>query len=113
MGKVKLIRSGKKVGISNGDILKSGDIIKTGKNSFCELVYKDRSKITIRSKSKAKIGTQRIKGSSYIALISGSLKGKFAKIRKGRGRKIYSATTVAAIRGTEFSMEVNKGEIHA
>jgi len=107
LGDVKLIRNGKKMNLSMGKIVKTGDIIKTGKGGTAEILYRDRTKITIREKSTAKIGNKSIKGSDNMILISGNIKGKFAKIKKGK-RKVYTPTIVCAIRGTKFNLSVSK-----
>jgi FecR-like protein len=106
-GDVKIKRSGKSISVNIKDILNSGDIIITGKRSSIVIKYDDQSKITINSNSKAKVGNLKIKGSSNISIFSGSLSGKYSKLRKG-SRKIYSPTTVAAIRGTEFTIGVSR-----
>ena len=110
LGKVTLIRDGRRIKVSMNDVIKSGDIVKTGRGAQATLSYNDNSRITISSNTTARIGSKNIKGSDDIALISGNLTGKFAKISKGkRSRKVYGPTVVCAIRGTEFKMAVSKG----
>jgi len=106
-GDVVIKRSGKRIDVNIKDILNSGDIIITGKRSSIVIKYKDQSKITINSNSKVKVGDLKIKGSDNISIFSGSLSGKYTKLRKG-SKKIYSPTTVAAIRGTEFTIGVSR-----
>ena len=90
-----------------GTVLQEGDLINTGKGGVVELLYKDGSKVTIKQKSSAKVGSATVKGSSNVSLISGKLTGKFSKLKKGK-RKVYTPTTICAIRGTEFDIAVSK-----
>jgi hypothetical protein len=110
LGDVKLIRSGRTIKVNMGDIVKSGDMIKTGKGATITLNYKDGSKITIQQNSTARIGSKGIKGSENVSLVSGNLSGKFTKLAKGgKSKRVYGPTIVCAIRGTEFKMGVSKG----
>ncbi len=108
IGDVSLYRNSKKISPDMGMKLKSGDVIRTGKNSSVDIVYADSSTIKIAENSTARIGSASVKESDDIALVSGSLKGKFAKIKKGRHR-VYTPTIICGIRGTEFSIGVEKG----
>jgi hypothetical protein len=105
-GDVKIIRRSRKIPIKMGTKLRTGDIIKTGKNGIVEIVYKDRSKIIIREKSTVKIGNSAIKNSNNTALLLGNITAKFSKLQKKR--KVYTPTSVASIRGTEFNVKVSK-----
>ncbi len=110
LGDVKLIRNNRSIKVNMGDIVKSGDLIKTGKGATITLNYKDGSRITIQQNSKAMIGNKGIKGSDNVSLVSGNLSGKFTKLSKGsKSRRVYGPTIVCAIRGTEFKMGVSKG----
>jgi hypothetical protein len=110
LGNVKLIRSGRTIKVNMGDIVKSGDLIKTGKGATITLNYKDGSKITIQQNSTARVGSKGIKGSDNVSLVSGNLSGKFTKLAKGgKSKRVYGPTIVCAIRGTEFKMGVSKG----
>jgi len=108
IGDVKAVRDSKKLTVNMGTVLQSGDVITTGKGGTVEIIYKDRSKITIQPKSRAIIGSKSIKGSSNVTLVSGNLSGKFTKLKKSK-RKVYTPTTICAIRGTEFDIGVSRG----
>ncbi len=107
IGDVTALRQGKRINISMGTNMESGDIIKTGRGGTVSLVYKDGSKITLKEKSKIKIGSKSIPGSDNVTLIAGNLNGKFTKLKKG-SKKVYTPTTICAIRGTEFDVGVSK-----
>lgn len=105
VGDVKLHRSTKVVPLAMDTKFTAGDIISTGKKSFCTLTYTDGSVVEIRSESKIAVGNENVKGSDYVSLISGVVHGKFVKMQKGgSGNKVYTPTAVCAIRGTEFSI---------
>jgi len=107
IGDVSAIRDGKRINIAMGTNLESGDFIKTGKGGTISLVYKDGSKLTVKEKSRIKIGSKNIPGSDNVTLLAGNLNGKFTRLKKGQ-RKVYTPTTICAIRGTEFEIGVSK-----
>lgn len=107
IGNVTALRQGKKINISMGTTMEAGDIVRTGRGGTVTLVYKDGSKITVKEKSMIKIGSKNIPGSDSVTLIAGNLSGKFSRLKKGR-KKIYTPTTICAIRGTEFDIGVSK-----
>ncbi len=108
LGQVSLVRSGKTVPVTVGDIVGSGDVIKTGKSSIVELAVNENSTITVQGNSIVQIGSKNIKDSDGISIVSGEVKGKFGKLKKGE-YKIGSPTTVCGVRGTEFDVAVSKG----
>lgn len=104
VGDVKLTRGSKISPLEMSSALKPGDMVSTGKNSLCTLKYSDGSNVEIRASSKIVVGNESVPGSSYVSLISGVVHGKFAKMQKGGGNKVYTPTAVCAIRGTEFTI---------
>jgi hypothetical protein len=109
VGDVKLMRGGKSVNIDQGTEVISGDIISTGKKSTVVISYKDGSKIELASKTKIKVGSETVRESDAISVITGAVNGKFKKLAKDSDRKIYTPTTVCSIRGTEFNTTVSDG----
>ncbi|HPF07585.1 MAG TPA: FecR family protein [Spirochaetota bacterium] len=108
LGQVSLVRSGKSLPVKVGDIVGNGDIIKTGKGAMVELSLNENSTITVQAQSTVQIGSKNIKESDGISVVSGEVKGKFGKLKKGE-YKIGSPTTVCGVRGTEFDVAVSKG----
>ncbi len=108
VGDVSVLRQGKKVPVSMGTAMEAGDLIKTGARSTMELTYDDGSRITISENSSAKVGSSSVKGSDSVTLLSGNLGGKFSKMKK-EDRRVYTPTTICAIRGTEFTVSVSRG----
>jgi len=108
IGDVSLIRNGKSISFDMGENLTSGDIIKTGGGGSADIQYPDGSMIKLSERSSIRIGSANIKNSDSVSLIYGNLSVSFKKIAKGQN-KVYTPTTVAAIRGTEFTVAVSKG----
>ncbi|MDY6935616.1 MAG: FecR domain-containing protein [Spirochaetota bacterium] len=109
VGKVDLIRNGKKIGAGIGIQVVSGDMIITGKGGLVVLSYTDGSEIKVFETSKIRIGSKNIRYSDNPSVISGVVRGKFAKLLKGSERKVYSPTTVCSVRGTDFLVGVSDG----
>jgi hypothetical protein len=108
IGDVELLRNGKKSPVAVGNKLMTGDVIKTGKDSVMEVQDDNGGTIKILPMSTATIGSKKISGSDTLSLIAGDLSSAFTKLMKG-STKIYSPTTIAAVRGTEFTMDVSSG----
>ena len=108
VGKVTLLRDGKKTPVRVGNKLHTGDVIKTGKDSLMEIKDNIGGTIKILAMSIMTIGSKKIAGSDSLSLIMGDLSAMFTKLKRG-STKIYSPTTIAAVRGTEFTMSVSSG----
>jgi hypothetical protein len=109
VGDVSVVRGSEKITkLSQGEILKTNDIIKTGKKSTATVHYPDGSEIKLSENSAVKIGQVSEKGAPAIVQ-NGSVTSKFTKLSKDSSerRKIYTPTTVAAVRGTEFKVIVS------
>ncbi len=110
IGDVKIKRSSKKIKASTKIELKNGDIIQTGKRSLAVLTNNQGTRIEIKELSQLLIDKKIIETGSA-SLIRGSIIAKYQKVKKGRQRKIYTPTSVCAIRGTGFSVTVsNSGQ---
>jgi hypothetical protein len=108
VGDVTISKNGKKTTASVGALLAAGDVIRTGKDSFVEIQDDNQSVIKIMPLSIATIGSKQIAESDSVSLVIGDLLGSFKKLIKG-SNKIYSPTTIAAVRGTEFTVNVSTG----
>lgn len=107
LGQVSLTRNAKTLPVQVGDIVGNGDVIKTGKGAMVELTLDENSTITVQAESTVQIGSKNLKDSDGISVVSGEVKGKFGKLKKGE-YKIGSPTTVCGVRGTEFDVAVSK-----
>lgn len=108
LGNITLTRGGKPASVAVGKKLQTGDHLKTGKNSYLEIIYRDGNKIKLNESSSATIGSKNIAGSDSVSLISGTASGSIKKLIKGSS-KSYSPTIVCAVRGTEYTLTVSTG----
>jgi hypothetical protein len=109
-GDVKVLRGNVSAGkLTPGFALKENDLVKTGKKSSAKVSYKDGSEIVLSENSSVKIGKISDKGDAPAIVIGGSVSTKFSKIAKDSSgtRKVYTPTTVCAVRGTEFKVIVS------
>ncbi|MDY6969749.1 MAG: FecR family protein [Spirochaetota bacterium] len=109
IGNVSILREGDDIGADIGTKVVSGDTIVTGKGGLAELAYMDGSKIKVLEKTSIKIGSKHVKDSDSVSVISGVVRAKFAKLKKKSVRKVYSPTSVCAVRGTDFLVGVSSG----
>ncbi|HON79780.1 MAG TPA: FecR family protein [Spirochaetota bacterium] len=109
VGDVKLMRKKQTMNLTERTPIKSGDTIITGNRALVAFSYKDGSRVEVREKSRIMVGNESVKNSEFVSVISGVVKGKFQKLTKGEPRRVYTPTTVCAIRGTEFSIAVSDG----
>ena len=108
VGDVSGERRGIPFRISTGLILETGDIIRTGNRSRVEIRYENRTNIQISENTVITIGNENIPASSEITIISGRVRAVFG--RGSQGGRVYTPTTVAAVRGTDFTVNVNNGD---
>jgi hypothetical protein len=106
-GEVKVMRSGKTQSAQFQMKLESGDIVKTGKGAFADISYEDGTVVKVTESSAVTIGNKTVQGSDSVSVTSGMIAAKFAKLEKDSARKVYTPTTVCAVRGTEFNVAVS------
>lgn len=90
-----------------GQMIKTGDWIKTGKKVFVAIVFLDGSNVKIQSNTEIEIKSSRItakelKTQMYIA--EGQAWSKVSQQKNGEF-KIKTPTAVASVKGTEFDVE--------
>ena len=107
-GDVKVIRDGKEMKAQFQMKLDSGDVLKTGKMAFADVSYEDGTLIKVKENSSVTIGSKSAEGSDALSVTGGLISAKFAKLQKGSERKVYTPTTVCAVRGTEFDVAVSE-----
>jgi hypothetical protein len=106
-GDVKVFRSGKQEKAALQMKLASGDVLRTGKLSFADVSYDDGTVIKVSENSSVIIGNKNVQASDSLSVTSGMISAKFAKLQKDSTRKVYTPTTVCAVRGTEFKVAVS------
>ena len=107
IGEVQGERKGKPFGISTGLVLEAGDVIRTGSKSTVEIRYPNRTSINVAENTVITIGNANIPDSTETTVISGRALAVFG--RGSQGGRVYTPTTIAAVRGTEFEINVNQG----
>lgn len=108
-GDVSITRGSQKITkIAVGDKLKENDVIKTGKKAAANIAYSDRSEIRMGENSSVKLGREEGNGDTPATVLGGSVSTKFNKLSKDSGaKKVYTPSTVCAVRGTEFKVIVS------
>lgn len=109
IGDVSLARQGATKKLDVAARVVSGDVIVTGKGGVALLAYDDGSEIKIMENSRVRIGSDIVKNSSSVSVLSGVVNAKFQKLRKGSEKKVYTPTTVCSVRGTDFLVGVSDG----
>jgi hypothetical protein len=107
-GDVKVTKGGKTSAAQFQMKLDSGDILKTGKGAFADVSYEDGSIIKVKENSSVIIGNKSAQGSDSLSVTSGMVSAKFAKLQKDSACRVYTPTTVCAVRGTEFNVAVSE-----
>jgi hypothetical protein len=108
VGDVKGERKGKPFRVNLGLTLEAGDVVQTGSKSTLEIRYKNKTSITLSENTLVKIGNTNVPSSDEVTVVAGKALAVFGKTAKGEN-KVYTPTTICAIRGTEFVINVNKG----
>lgn len=106
IGTVTVQRGAKTSTVSSGEKLSPGDMVKTGPGAAVDISFADGSMIKVRENSSVRIGSVHLKGEDSFSIVTGSITGTFAKLKKGE-KRISSSTVVCSVRGTEFTMDVD------
>lgn len=106
VGDVIVERDGKENLAVVGMKLSQGDVVVTKNASIAELLYSDKSTLRIFENTKIKVAAIQ-DNQENVSVINGVIKAKISKLQKGESKKVYTPTTVCAIRGTEFFVAVS------
>ncbi|NMB65811.1 MAG: FecR domain-containing protein [Spirochaetes bacterium] len=106
VGDVIVERDGKENLAVVGMKLSQGDAVVTKNASIAELLYSDKSTLRIFENTKIKVAAIQ-DNQENVSVINGVIKAKISKLQKGESKKVYTPTTVCAIRGTEFFVAVS------
>ena len=113
VGDVSVIRGGVNVSpLKIGTQIMENDQIVTGSKATMTMTYADGSVIKVLENAKLTIGRMSEgSDSAPVCVVKGSVSAKFTKIAKGSDarRSVYTPTTVCAVRGTEFMVNVSDG----
>ncbi len=104
----------KKINLSKGDFLEKGDRITTGKKSRMELKLPDGSFLRFSELSTFELtevsaNYKEKRRNISVNIVLGKTWAKVSKLFRKKGRfAVSTKTAVAGVRGTDFSMDVNK-----
>jgi hypothetical protein len=85
-------------------ILTGREKIRTGENSICTLIFMQGHELRISPKTELEL-EKLTANETYIKLLTGKGTAKVKKLSKLEGFNIKTPTTLAAVRGTDFSVE--------
>jgi ferric-dicitrate binding protein FerR (iron transport regulator) len=86
-----------------GTTLENGDRVRTGKRSYAEVTFADKSVVKLNERSELTVASTAA-GKQEMELHQGSLWARFVK---GSQATIKAKTTVAAVRGTEILIAIS------
>ena len=98
----------KAANLKEGEMVRQGTSIVTGKNSFVRLKFKNGALISLGSNSKIVVYDLGKKKSGMISLIQGKLRAKVEKKVKEQSFFVNTRTASLGIRGTEFQTIYNR-----
>lgn len=88
---------------SKGDLVATGNRIRTGAKSFALIKFNDNTMVRVREESEVTLAGSRATGafSKSVDLINGAVGFKVQRQRSGEEFRFTSPTSVASVRGTE------------
>ncbi len=109
LGDVKITVNGAEKPAVQGDQIKVGDLVITGKKSVVDLVFGESGVIRINEKSNVTVSNIADKsgGETVMDMKNGKVFLTLSKL-KGTGFKVKTPTAVAGVRGTSFSVISDK-----
>ncbi len=115
IGKVTLERAGEPArALLHKEELKHGDVVKTGPESLLVIQIGEDSVIKIESGTTVSMGLFLDKGNSQFYVDQGRIYSRVRNLSKESTFKVYTKTSLAAVRGTEFSVSSrNNGAVIA
>lgn len=106
IGDVSIERSGKKIPVKVESDVKDRDTICTGEKSLLIVQFPNGDSVKIKEKTRVVISSVSGNENTGITVLRGFIEAKYNKIKREGPAKVYTATTVAAVRGTEFEVAV-------
>lgn len=110
---ITAISTGKRFIPRIGTAITSDHKIRTGKNSFIELLLNDRTKIFVREVTVVSISELKLRESdppTRVNMLTGKLRVTLKKTFKDRSFVLTTPTTVAGVRGTDFGVITSRDE---
>ena len=106
---IRAVNERKYVSAYKGQMIRSGDWIKTDLNVFLAIIFLDGSNIKIREKTEIEINSSRLGAKQLMTQMYISEGQTWNKVSKGNGSEfeIKTPTAVASVKGTEFNIDFN------
>jgi hypothetical protein len=109
IGKAELIKpNDKPKQLKVKDTLEKNDVVKTEADSFLSIQVGNSSMVNLMEKTSLKISS--LEKSKEFFLDQGKVFSKIVKLEKGAAHTMYTKTTTAAVRGTDFSVYAGEKE---
>ncbi|MBN2160922.1 MAG: FecR domain-containing protein [Spirochaetes bacterium] len=96
--------------VRHKDEIRKGDLVKTGAASLLVLQIGRDSLIKLEADTTLSITSLFERGSTKFALEQGTLFARARKLLKSESFQVQTMTSLAAVRGTQFSVSYGKGE---
>jgi len=103
-GKVEVFSMGKWRIAKVGDIISSGQKIKTSKTGYCIILLQDGHTVRISGGSETSV-TSLVSEKTEFQLTLGRIRSKVAKLISGGSFNVRTPTAVCSVRGTDFAVE--------
>ena len=106
---IRAVNERKYVSAYKGQMIRSGDWIKTDLNVFLAIIFLDGSNIKIREKTEIEINSSRLGAKQLMTQMYISEGQTWNKVSKGNNSEfeIKTPTAVASVKGTEFNIDFN------
>ena len=106
---IRTVNERKYVSAYKGQMIRSGDWVKTDLNVFLAIIFLDGSNIKIREKTEIEIISSRLGAKQLMTQMYISEGQTWNKVSKGNNSEfeIKTPTAVASVKGTEFNIDFN------
>ena len=106
---IRAVNERKYASAYKGQMIRSGDWIKTDLNVFLAIIFLDGSNIKIREKTEIEINSSRLGAKQLMTQMYISEGQTWNKVSKGNNSEfeIKTPTAVASVKGTEFNIDFN------
>lgn len=109
-GDVHLFRKGNALPVTLGLAIDAGDRIETGAGSLAVVQITDKNIVRVAEKTVLEMSTIEQNSQVSLFLQKGEIASKITRLEKNGAFTVKTPTTVAAVRGTEFSVAVQDGK---
>ncbi len=94
-----------------GEFLKKGDLMKVGKESYCEIQFGNTASIRVQADTEIKLKDILLQvqdNNVKVGLITGAVLSKVRKLSKNDRFRIQTPSVICGVRGTQFGVRFSK-----